>query len=255
MNQQDKTRKEANHMVELSLHNDDCFKVLPTIPDKSVDLILIDPPFGIEADKLTYSNNRDNSKVIEGYREWTIEEYPTFTEKYIAESYRILKDNSSMYIISGWTNLDYILTTIRESRFTLTNHLIWQYNFPLHTKRKWVSSHYHILYLTKVKPTFNRFAESEDTKESYHYRNSVIKIPRTYNTGKIRNHNSLPIALVEKLIKYSSNPGDTVLDCFAGSGTTGEAALSIGRNFIGIEVNQESFKLIQQRLLGKEIEE
>lgn len=140
--------------------------------------------------------------------------------------------------MSGWSNLVYVLNALEQTGLKEINHLIARYSFGVYTKNKWVSSHYHILYWAKKgKRTFHTDAVCVDSRQSYLDRQSVQELTREYQSGKMRYQNQLPVSFVSKFIAYSSNPGDTVLDPFGGSFSTRAAALSLGRNFIGFEVN------------------
>ena len=123
----------------------------------------------------------------------------------------------------------------------LLNHLIWKYQFGVYTKRKYVTSHYHILFLVKdpKRHTFNKIRD---------YMEDVLIINREYWTGKEKTPTKLPLDLVEALLLTSSNPGDLVLDPFLGSGTTALAAITHGRRYIGIDVVPEYVEFAKKRI-------
>ncbi len=147
-----------------------------------------------------------------------------------------------MYIVSGWTNLKDILNAIDEVKFHLLNHIIWKYQFGVYTKKKFVTSHYHILYCIKnpKKYTFNKIEK---------YPEDVWVINRDYQPNKIKTPTRLPEKLVEKMILYSSNEGDIILDPFAGSGTVGICAKRLNRNFICFEIVNEYVEIAKHRLV------
>lgn len=168
---------------------------------------------------------------------------------WISECARVLKPGGSIYIVSGWSNLVHILNALHQSTLKEINHLIAEYSFGVYTKKKWVSSHYHILFWAKPgKRTFNTDARFMDTQQSYQDRLSVQKLKREYQTGKMRYQNQLPASFVKKFILYSSNPGDTILDPFGGSFSTRDAALSADRNFIGFEINEHAVEYFGDRM-------
>lgn len=170
-------------------------------------------------------------------------EYADFSNAWIAEIARVLKPGGSIYIVSGWSNLIHILNALHKTDLEEINHLIAQYTFGVYTKNKWVSSHYHILFWAKKgKRTFNSNAFFLDSQQSYQDRQSVQRIDREYQTGKVRYQNQLPVPFVQKFIAYSSNPGNTILDPFGGSFSTRDAALSLDRNFVGFEINENAVK-------------
>jgi site-specific DNA-methyltransferase (adenine-specific) len=233
-------------------YNCDCIEgAQKYLKDNSVDLILTDPPYGIEGDKLDKHYNRDETNVIDGYVDIPMNEYFEFSRKWIREAERILRPGGTIYIVSGYTNLRHILNALAETSFQEINHLIWKYNFGVYTSKKYVSSHYHILYYVKppiTKKIFNTFAfygDSEKDKEgslNYRDREDVFIINREYKPGEIKNKNQLPNKLLEKLIMYSSNENDLVCDLFAGSFSTCKIAIGLNRKSCGFEINKNAFE-------------
>ena len=226
----------------MKLINGDCLTELKKMADNSIDCVVADPPFGIGEGSFEQHYNPRNH-VVDGYTEAPTD-YGQFSKQWIEQCERILKPGGAMWIISGWSNLHHILS---GCTLPMRNHLIWQFNFGVYTKRKFVSSHYHCLYYTKGKPTtFNN--DIADTKQSYHDRQDVWFIPKKYKKGEPKTQNSLPVALVDKMLRYTTKEGDIVLDPFAGSGTTLVAAKQLGRNAVGIEISKSYCDLIKERL-------
>lgn len=238
-------------------YNGDCISGSSQIPDNSVDLIITDPPYGIEGDKLHRHYNRDESFVTDGYVEIPAEEYENFSMNWIAQAERILRPGGSIYIVSGYTNLLYILNALHHTRLEEVNHIIWKYNFGVFTSRKFVSSHYHILYYTKPGGirTFNtecRVALSEKDEHggslNYQDREDVWIINREYKPGRVKNKNELPFALLSRIIQYSSNEGDLVCDLFLGGFSTARTAIGLSRNVIGFEISSGMFDTRTQEI-------
>jgi len=216
------------------------------LADESVDLVFTDPPYGIDGDELDVHYHRDESKVVPGYIDVPLTQYAQFSLDWIRECERVLRPGGSMYIVSGYTNLHHVLNALHSTSLVEINHVIAQYSFGVSTKNKYVSSHYHVLFWAKPdrgqnKRTFNSNWKFTDQKDSYHDRLSVQNMPRDYKPGQVRNKNQLSEDFIEKFIKYSSNRGDTVLDCFGGGLTTGRTALRWGRNFVGFELNKNAY--------------
>jgi site-specific DNA-methyltransferase (adenine-specific) len=220
------------------------------LKDGSVDLIVCDPPYGINGDKLDKHYKRNENPVIDGYVEVPTNQYAEFSLNWIKEAERILKPGGSMYIVSGYTNLRHILNALAETKLQEVNHIIWKYNFGVYTKQKYISSHYHILFYTKTggKRTFNTYAFFGDNAKSpnggslnYLDREDVWVINKKYKPNQVKNKNELPEALLKKIILYSSNPGDTVCDFFLGGFSTARVAVKLGRNSCGFELNKLSF--------------
>ena len=176
------------------IYNEDCIEgSRKRIKDKSIDLIICDGPFGISESSFSKHYYRNNTNIITGYVE-APKDYDKFTLDLMTEAARILKDDGSMYIVSGWSNLSSFYKAIEKLGLYEVNHLVWKYNFGVHTTKKFVTSHYHILYITKqnAKPTFNTysrfgFAEKNEKNGSLLYQDmeSVWNIPKEYQAGKI----------------------------------------------------------------------
>ena len=222
------------------------------LPPSCIDLIITDPPYGIDGHKLHRHYNRDESFVLDGYVEIPKDQYREFSQSWICEAERVLKPGGSFYLVSGWTNLRDILNVIaEETHLELVNHVIWKYNFGVFTQNKYVSSHYHILYLVKpgAKPVFNtyaRFSPKEKTENQgsvlYQDMEDVWDIKREYKKGKTRHKNELPTTLLAKIIQYSSNEGDCVADFFAGSFSTAKVAKGLNRSSVSFEISPEACK-------------
>ena len=227
------------------------------LSDNSVDLIITDPPYGIEANRFHLHYNRKEKHVIDGYVEIPSEQYATFSQKWISEAERILRPGGSIYIISGYSNLADILNALRKTTLRERNHLIWKYNFGVFTSKKFISSHYHILYY--IKPgepvTFNthsRFGPVEKDKNdrslNYQDREDVWVINREYKHGETKNKNELPMELIIKLLQYSSREGDLVVDFFLGGFSTAKAAVGLNRRVTGFEINRKAFDFHLQEI-------
>ncbi|PKL56347.1 MAG: site-specific DNA-methyltransferase [Methanomicrobiales archaeon HGW-Methanomicrobiales-6] len=234
-------------------YNGDCITGARThIPDGSVDLIITDPPYGINGDRLHHHYNRDERFVVGGYVEVPASDYGEFSLRWIREAERILRPGGTIYIVSGYTNLYHILYALRETCLREVNHIIWRYNFGVYTSRKYVSSHYHILFYEKPggERTFNlesRYGVGEKGPDNgslnYRDREDVWYINREYKPGQAKNKNELPTELLVKMIQYSSNEDDLVCDMFLGGFSTAKVAIGLNRRAIGFEVSGEVFDL------------
>ncbi len=232
-------------------YNQDCIQgAKEHLEDNSIDLIITDPPFAIEGDKLHKHYNRKESFVIEGYVEILKDEYAEFSQLWITEAERVLRPGGALAVVSGYSNLIDILNALRGTTLKEINHIIWKYNFGVSTKTKFVSSHYHILYYCKPggEKTFNNFARfgsrernGENRSLLYQDLEDVWIINREYKPGEIKNKNELPSALLIKLVQYLSRPGDVVCDFFLGGFSTAKIAKSLGRSAVGFEINKISF--------------
>ena len=131
------------------IYNLDCIDGMKSIPDEKIDLVVTDPPFAINFKAKKANYNRTASRVLSGYNEIKVEDYYDFTNAWMHEIYRILKKSGSMYVFSGWNNLKDILIALDNNGFTTINHIIWKYQFGVVTSKKFVTSHYHCLFVCK----------------------------------------------------------------------------------------------------------
>lgn len=211
----------------------------------SVDLVVADPPFGIEFDKVGKGSSyeRNSDLVIDGYVEVPREKYDAFTHDWLEQVYRCLKSTGSAYLFSGWTNLPIMSVNIEKIGFTLINHIIWRYQFSVFTKRKFTTSHYHVLFVVKDETKYRFYKEHENE-----YIEDVWVFMRPYTKDQERYPTKLPPFVVKKCLKYSSRENDVVMDPFLGSGTSLVVANEMRRRFVGFEMNpkcRELYKGIQ----------
>ena len=239
------------------IYNQDCIDGMKAIPDGKIDLVVTDPPFAINFKAKKANYNRTASRVLSGYNEITKENYYEFTLNWMSQCFRILKESGGMYVFSGWNNLADILNAIEEIGFITVNHIIWKYQFGVVTNRKFVTSHYHCLYICKNDKKrkffpYERFSKEEKNNQgrSLHYKDKedVWEIKREYWTGDEKTPTKLPAEIIKKILQYSSEEGDLVFDPFLGSGQTAVVSKLLKRNYIGFEIVKEYFDFISKRL-------
>ena len=229
-------------MREIRLVNQNCFDFLKTVSDKSVDLVLIDPPYEVSRDTNFQSgeakgNDTDRFRVSMNFGDW--DNNFTGLDLVIKECHRLLKDGGTLICFYDlWK-----LTTLKEyfelANFKQLRFIEWVKTnpVPLNSKTNYLtnSREIAIVGVKKGKPTFN----SE-------YDNGIYKYPICHDKGRFH-PTQKPVALLEDLILKHSNENDTILDCFAGSGSTAVAAHNTNRNFIGCELSKEYFDKTLER--------
>lgn len=239
------------------IHHEDCREGMKRLPGACIDLVITDPPFAIDFKAHRGNYNRTGSRVLAGYNEVAARDYAAFTRAWMAEAHRVLKPSGSAFIFSGWNNLKDILVAADELGFVTVNHIIWKYQFGVVTKRRFVTSHYHCLYLCRddgLRKFFQdaRFHGTERAKDggSLRYRDleDVWQIPREYWHGDAKTPTKLPAELLRKILAYTSEPGDLVLDPFMGSGQVAVVAKELGRHYLGFEVVEEYVEFARERL-------
>jgi site-specific DNA-methyltransferase (adenine-specific) len=212
----------------------DCLEIMKTIPDKSVDLILTDPPYGIN-----FIPQRENSRKRLG--ETPIENDEIQGKEWIKwfmpiskECFRVLKDGGVAYFFSGF-NPYYYYCCLLECGFEIKANIIWvKNNFGLgyHFRRQYEQ----ILVGFKGKVSIPEKAMSDVIFEK-----KINGIALLHSCQKPEN-------LIKILLKQYTKEGDIVMDCFAGSGTTGVACKQINRKYILIEKEQKYIDIINKRL-------
>jgi site-specific DNA-methyltransferase (adenine-specific) len=234
------------------IYNDDCLKILPTIPDNSIDLVLTDPPYGTTACKW--------DSIIPFEPMWK-------------ELKRISKENSAIVLFGK----EPFSSHLRLSNLDcFKQDLIWLKTRPsnvFNAKKMFMNWHETISIFYNKLPTYNpqfeqgkpykkiNYLQNRSTgiygktgeKENYQHDNKGTRYPKTILEFSNPNNNSLhptqkPTALLEYLIKTYTNEGDTVLDFTMGSGSTGVATKNTNRKFIGIEMDKNYFDIAKNRI-------
>jgi site-specific DNA-methyltransferase (adenine-specific) len=227
------------------------------LPAGSVDLVITDPPFAIDFKPHRGNYNRTQGRVLEGYNEVSAGDYGAFSLRWLGEVRRLLKPSGSLFVFSGWNNLRDILNALDELGFITVNHIIWKYQFGVVTNRRFVSSHYHCIYaclndrLRKFFP-YARFAKAArgEGGGSLHYRDKedVWTIQREYWHGDQKTPTKLPAEVVRKILAYTSEEGDVVLDPFLGSGQVAVVCKLLGRRYVGFETVPDYHDFAARRL-------
>jgi site-specific DNA-methyltransferase (adenine-specific) len=248
-----------------SIFQGDCVEVLETqIPDASIDLIFADPPYNIGKD---FGGKKDKWETEEAYLAWCYRWLDLCVAK--------LKANGSMYVMTATQFMPFFDVYLRK-KLTILSRIVWYYDSSgVQAKNKYGSLYEPILFCVKDEKnyTFNSDdilveAKTGSKRKLIDYRKNP---PQPYNTEKVagnvwefprvryrmaeyENHpTQKPIALLERIIKASSNEQDCVLDPFAGTFTTGYVAKTLQRRSISIEL-QEAYTKIGLRRLGMQEE-
>lgn len=215
-----------------TLYEGDCFDYLPLIDDESVDMVLTDPPYFINyRTSWRCDKNHDFCKPIYG------DNSPEIITKILPELYRVLKDNSAFYMFCSPDTIEIFKSEVQKW-FKIKNIIIWTKNN--HTsgdlQAQYGKSYEMIIYGNKGRRKFN----GPRLKDVWYF-------DRVVGGGQLH-QNQKPTDLIEQIINKSSNIGDIILDCFAGSGTTGVACENTGRHSILMEKEPEYCKIIRNRL-------
>lgn len=237
----------------------DALMSLKSLPDNSVDLIFADPPYNIGKN---FNGHVEKWKTEESYLEWCYEWLELCVQK--------LKQNGSFYVMTATQFMPYFDIFLRK-KLTILSRIVWSYDSSGVQAKKYYGSMYEpILFCVKDKDnyTFNSDnilveAKTGAKRKLIDYRKAIPTVyssekvpgnvwefPRVrYRMEEYENHpTQKPVALLERIIKASSNEGDLVLDPFSGTFTTCFVAKELGRESIGIEIQDEYVKIGLRRL-------
>lgn len=266
----------------------DNLKALQTLPDESVDLIYIDPPFNTgkvqkRTTIKTVHDQNNGDRVGFSQRLYSTEKQGTmsyhdifendgfyaFLEPRLIELYRVLKPSGSLFFHIDYREAAYckIMLDRLFGRASFINEIIWAYDYGARSKTKWPAKHDNIFFYAKNpdKYTFNYDAIDRipylapdlvgPTKAALgktltdSWFNTIVGTNSKEKTGY---PTQKPLKIVERIVRVHSNQGDLVLDCFAGSGTLGYAAWKHGRNYTMIDQNPEAIAVMKHRLAASE---
>jgi len=213
---------------KLNLIQGDCLETLKQLPDKSIDLILTDPPYGINYK----SNWREHSRKIENFNILKNDDSLEWFELFYNESIRVLKENSLLYCFG---NL-FSLTEIIKKNIIPSTLLIWDKKGKcMGDLNFWKNDYEFIFIFKKGKPKLSFLQRPSCFLQSFQ------------DSSKYQHPTQKPVDLLEKIIITSCSENDLILDCFMGSGSTGVASLKNNRRFIGVELDKEYFKIAKER--------
>ncbi|WP_422927914.1 DNA-methyltransferase [Singulisphaera sp. PoT] len=253
------------------LHQGDCLELFGHIESDSIDLVFADPPFNIGYEYDVY----DDRLAADQYLDWT--------RRWAAEVARVLKPTGTFWLAIGDEYAAELkLIFHREQHLNLRNWVIWYYTFGVHCTKKFSRSHAHLFYFTKhgKKFTFNDkdirvpsarqlvysdnradpkgrvpddtwILRPQDIPHGFESDGDTWYFPRVCGTFKERagwHGCQMPEQLLGRIIRACSNPGETVLDPFGGSGTTLAVAKKLDRRYLGFELSAEYAAQIQSRL-------
>jgi len=255
--------------------NGDCLTELAKLPEGCVQLAFADPPFNIGYEYDVYHDRRHAN------------DYLAWTEQWLAAVKRVLSPTGSFFVAIGDEFAAEHKVRLDALGLNFRNWIVWHYTFGVNCTKKFNRSHAHIFYYVADPKqfTFNdhtirvpsarmtTYADRranpvgklpddtwvlrpQETSEHFQAESDTWSISRVCGTFKERTGHpcQMPAALLERIIRVASNPGDLVLDPFAGSGTTLAAAKRLGRKYLGIELSEHYAEGVRTRLQAIEEE-
>lgn len=265
------------------IHFGDNLSIIKTIPDGSVNLVYIDPPFNTgkrqvrtqirtvrseDGDRKGFSGNSYTTIPVSS-REYadSFDDYESFIRPRMEEIFRVLAPNGSLYFHIDYREAHHSRIWLDEIFGTdcFLNEIIWSYDYGGRPRDRWPAKHDNILYYVKNPQsyTFNR----EDIDRIPYMAPDLVgpekaargKLPTDVWWNSIVGTNSRektgypsqkPLTIINRIITASSNPGDLVMDIFAGSGTVGQACINLGRQFILADNSLEAMEVMAKRFAG-----
>lgn len=230
------------------IDNKDCLEVMKDIPDNSIDCAVIDPPYKIVAggcrkvaDKECsgiFNKRRDNKRTdwVDEVRTGKMFKHNEIKfSDWLPELFRVLKDKSHCYLMINSRNLKDLQVEAEKAGFKFQNLLIWDKG-NVTPNRYYMQGFECILMLRKGgAKTINDRGSS-----------NILRVPNII--GNKKHPSEKPVELLQIMIRNSTNEGDTVIDPFMGSGSTGVAAVNTNRKFVGIELDENYFKIAEARI-------
>ena len=261
----------------------DNLAVLQSIADASIQLIYVDPPFNTgrvqsRGSSTTTRTETGNRIGFKGQRYEIVKEtvlsyddefkdYWSFLEPRLEEAWRILNETGTLYLHLDYRESHYakVLLDALFGRECFLNEIIWAYDYGGKAKSRWPSKHDTILVYVKNP---DKYYFNNETVDREPYMAPGLVTPEKVAKGKLPTDvwwhtivsptgkektgypTQKPLGILRRIIQASSKEGDTVLDFFAGSGTTGHAAASLDRNFILIDQNPEAIQVMKKRFIS-----
>ena len=238
----------------------DCLAELAKLPDASVDLVFADPPYNLQlaGDLLRPNNTRVDGVDQDWDKFQSFAAYDDFSRRWLAECRRILKPDGALWVIGSYHNIFRLGAAIQDLGFWIQNDVIWRKVNPMPNFRgkRFTNAHETLIWAgrdPKSRVTFN-YESLKTCNDDLQMRSDwlfpICSGPeRLKDDGGRKAHpTQKPEALIHRILIGCTNPGDTVLDPFFGTGTTGAVAKRLGRKFIGIERDKDYIRAAQERI-------
>ena len=239
--------------------NGNCIEVMKTIKDQSIDLVFADPPYNLQIQNELH--RPDQSKVHGVSDDWdkfsSFDNYDKFTKNWLKECKRILKETGTLWTIGSYHNIFRVGYIIQNLGFWILNDVVWLKTNPMPNFKgtRFTNAHETLIWASKsknAKYTFHYDAMKSLNGEKQMRSDWALPIcngkERLKLNGEKVHPTQKPESLLSRIVLSTTNPGDTILDPFFGSGSTGAVAKKYGRNWIGIESNQKYILQAEKRI-------
>lgn len=247
----------------------DCIEVLNGLPAGCADLVFADPPFNIGYQYDVYDDRRAKA------------DYLAFAERWMAACVRVLKPTGAFFLAIGDEFAAEHKVRLDALGLTLRNWIVWHYTFGVSCTKKFNRSHAHIFYYVRDPKNYTFNADGirvpsarqttyadrranpvgklpddtwvlrpQETDDHFREDGDTWNVPRVCGTFRERTGHpcQMPEAVLERIIRAATNPGELVIDPFAGSGTTLAVAKKLGRKYLGTELSEDYADAVRKRL-------
>jgi len=237
----------------------DCVEIMRTMAAGSADVVFADPPYNLQLEQELL---RPNNTKVEGVDEaWdrfdSFQAYDEFTREWLTAAGHVLKDNGSLWVIGSYHNIFRIGSLLQDLGFWILNDIIWRKTNPMPNFRgaRFTNAHETMIWCAKSKdarPRFNYDAMKALNEDLQMRSDWLLPIcsgsERIKHDGKKAHPTQKPEALLHRVILASTEPGETILDPFFGTGTTGAVARRLGRHYVGIERDERYVEIARERI-------
>lgn len=220
------------------LYNADCLTILKELENDTIDLIVTDPPYKVIGGGNANAGKGAPSGMLTKNDGKIFDHNNIRISEWASEFFRILKDGCHAYIMCNCLNMQEYINELTRVGFKLHNILIWQKNNV--TPNRWYMKN--VEYTLFVRKGMAKSINNKGSKTCVSIDNII---------GKKLHPTQKPVELMEYYINNSSEEEDIVLDPFMGCGSTGVACRLNNRNFFGIEIDEEYFKIAEERIEGE----
>lgn len=251
-----KVAAKANASNDWQIIHGDCYEQLAKLHDESARLIFADPPYNIGID---YGNGPKADQMPDT-------QYMLWVSEWLAECERIISGDGSLWVMIGDEYAAEYAIELKKLGFTIRSWIKWYETFGVNCPNNFNRCSRHIFYCVKNKKDFvfntDAVNRPSDRQQKYHDKRAepdgkiwddVWIVPRLVGTAKERIPDfptQIPLEITRAIVGCASEPGDLVVDPFAGSASIGVAAIEFGRRFIGIEKGKQFCELARIRLAG-----
>lgn len=270
----------------IEVHQGDNLRVLAKFPGASFDLVYIDPPFNtgrtqrrtqlrtrrdVAGDRTGFGGKRYATEAL-GSRAFgdTFVDYLAFLEPRLAEARRVLSPTGSLFVHLDAREVHYVKVLLDGlfGRASFINEIVWAYDYGARTKKRWAPKHDTILWYARDP---DRYTFRPDESDRLPYMAPGLVTPEKRARGKLPTDTwwhtivsptgkektgyptQKPVAILERIVKVHSKPGDRLLDFFAGSGSFGEAGDRHARDVVLVDSNPEAIRVMRKRFSGRDV--